>query len=196
MHRIVTRLTRWLRADSFRICVLISLCIHTPALLLISPHPSETATAATGAILMPVQLLSAPAQRPDPEHPTIPQPVPARQTAARQPAASINLNQSAAAAGPYHDYIALLRRRISLQFCYPPAAREQGLSGNTTLLFTISRDGTVGRINISETSGQTLLDQDAITTVRHAAPFATFPPDCDSATLNVTATFCYEITRS
>ena len=183
------RLLRWLQTDSFRICLLISLLLHAPVLLLVSPRATDSGHRAAAAAL-PVRFLPAAPDRPADRPPV-------QQNAdPLQPSASVDLNKSALAEGPYNRYIALLRRRISLQFCYPAAARAQALSGSATLRFSIARDGSLAAIRVTTPSGHPLLDRDALATVRRAAPFDAFPVDFDIATLQVTATFCYDVTRS
>jgi protein TonB len=58
---------------------------------------------------------------------------------------------------------------------YPEQARQRGLSGRLILTVVIRRDGTVKDITLNEPSGQKLLDDAAVRTVRLAEPFPTLP---------------------
>lgn len=59
---------------------------------------------------------------------------------------------------------------------YPEEARRKTLFGELRLAVSIGRDGGVEGIEILKSSGQRVLDQAAIRTVRLAAPFAPLPP--------------------
>ena len=59
---------------------------------------------------------------------------------------------------------------------YPEEARRKTLFGELRLAVSIGRDGGVEGIEILHSSGQRVLDQAAIRTVRLAAPFAPLPP--------------------
>jgi protein TonB len=47
--------------------------------------------------------------------------------------------------------------------------------GKATLRFTLDRDGRVVDVSIEKSSGNSILDQEALAIVRRAAPFPKFP---------------------
>lgn len=59
---------------------------------------------------------------------------------------------------------------------YPQEARRKALFGELRMAVAIGRDGGVEAIEILQGSGQRVLDQAAVRTVRLAAPFAPIPP--------------------
>ena len=58
---------------------------------------------------------------------------------------------------------------------YPEEARQKSMYGDLRLAVTLLPDGTVDSVEILLSSGQRVLDQAAIRTVRLASPFAPFP---------------------
>jgi len=57
---------------------------------------------------------------------------------------------------------------------YPPAAREQGLSGALVLVVSVRPDGSLHEVRVRASSGQPVLDEAAERIVRMAAPFEPF----------------------
>lgn len=60
---------------------------------------------------------------------------------------------------------------------YPEEARQKSLYGDLRLAVTLLPNGTVDSVEVLLSSGQRVLDQAAIRTVRLASPFAPFPPE-------------------
>lgn len=60
---------------------------------------------------------------------------------------------------------------------YPEEARRKAIYGDLRMAVTLLSDGTVDSIEILLSSGQRVLDQAAVRTVRLASPFAPFPPE-------------------
>lgn len=64
-----------------------------------------------------------------------------------------------------------IRDKIEDAKYYPPEARRQKLEGKSALSFEIAEDGSVKTVAITSSSGNELLDNAAIETIRRAAPF-------------------------
>lgn len=60
---------------------------------------------------------------------------------------------------------------------YPEEARQKSLYGDLRLAVTLLPNGSVDSVEVLLSSGQRVLDQAAIRTVRLASPFAPFPPE-------------------
>jgi protein TonB len=77
---------------------------------------------------------------------------------------------------------------------YPEEAKLRHLSGMLVLDVVINYDGTVRHVDILRTSGQKLLDDAAVRTVRLASPFAPLSSDMrkDTDVLHITRTWIYE----
>ncbi|HLH10686.1 MAG TPA: energy transducer TonB [Methylovirgula sp.] len=69
-----------------------------------------------------------------------------------------------------------LFRHIELYRHYPAAARRDHLHGTVETLFLMRRDGTVLDVQVKESSGQSLLDKEAVETIRRAQPLPAIPP--------------------
>jgi len=70
-------------------------------------------------------------------------------------------------------YNALIFGHLARFKRYPPAAR--GAVGKTTLRFMLDRDGKVIDVQITKSSGNNVLDQEALAIMRRANPFPKFP---------------------
>ncbi|WP_347330694.1 energy transducer TonB [Marinimicrobium locisalis] len=60
---------------------------------------------------------------------------------------------------------------------YPPEALDRGITGSLRLSVSINPDGTIHKVEILQSSGQSLLDQAAVQIVHLAAPFDSFPQE-------------------
>ncbi len=81
-------------------------------------------------------------------------------------------NAAAAAKAKYvKQHFAYIKEMIEKEFVYPRIARRRGMEGKVIVSFVICEDGTVHGVNIEESSGHKILDDNAITCVNKAAPF-------------------------
>jgi protein TonB len=64
-----------------------------------------------------------------------------------------------------------LRNIIYRKAVYPPLALEMNITGTVMLSFCVREDGGVENVGILKGSGSPILDRDAVSTVRRAAPF-------------------------
>lgn len=70
-----------------------------------------------------------------------------------------------------------LFRHIARFQRYPALARASGLQGTVQVVFLLRRDGSVADAWIETTSGQFILDDEAVATVRRAAPLPPIPAE-------------------
>lgn len=81
---------------------------------------------------------------------------------------------------------------------YPKEARQRKLYGNLILSVQIAKDGSLEWVRLDKSSGHFILDQAAISIVREAAPFKSFPNDLaekyDSLTIVRTWSFTNNFT--
>ncbi|MFG1400399.1 TonB family protein [Xanthobacter sediminis] len=84
-------------------------------------------------------------------------------------------------------YVQALTKKVQESLVYPAAGRHEGLKGTARVAFALGTDGTLqaGSLRIAESSGQSLLDENALKTVAASAPFGT-PPRPISVTIAVT----------
>ncbi len=76
---------------------------------------------------------------------------------------------------------------------YPQAARQRKIFGSLVLTVSIRSNGQLENVEVSRSSGKSLLDAAAVRIVRLAAPFAPFPPDIrkDTDILSITRTWMF-----
>jgi protein TonB len=75
-----------------------------------------------------------------------------------------------------NDHFAYIKDKILRNVSYPDAARRMGWQGKVVLSFAVAADGSVRAFRIIQSSGFSLLDRNAVETVKDAAPFPK-PPE-------------------
>jgi protein TonB len=106
--------------------------------------------------------------------------------------ATVSLDRPGDADAQYLSYLGHLRSKISSVWQYPPEASAQGLTGTVTVRFSIARSGRLTGLRVTNGSAHQLLDDEALRTIRAAAPFHAFPQEFTISRLNVLASFEYE----
>lgn len=79
---------------------------------------------------------------------------------------------------------------------FPEEALQQGIVGQLRLVTVVKADGTIANVEISQSSGHSILDSAALQIVRQAAPFAPFPPEVrkDWDQMEIIRTWRFDIT--
>ena len=80
------------------------------------------------------------------------------------------------------QHFAYIRERIAQKMVYPRRAQGLGWSGRVVASFVVREDGGVDDLSVTTRSGVPLLDEDALETIRRAAPF---PPPPVRARLSI-----------
>jgi protein TonB len=91
----------------------------------------------------------------------------------------------------YISYFASIKRKIELVWQYPYEAAAAGIQGELTLDFVIARSGRIDSIELVRGSGSKILDDEAIRSIRKAAPFDPIPKDYNIPSLQIRARFVY-----
>jgi TonB family protein len=91
----------------------------------------------------------------------------------------------------YISYFASIKRKIELVWQYPYEAAAAGIQGELTLDFVIARSGTVNSIELVRGSGSKVLDDEAIRSIRKAAPFDPIPAQYKIPSLQIRGRFVY-----
>jgi protein TonB len=91
----------------------------------------------------------------------------------------------------YISYFASIKRKIELVWQYPYEAATAGIQGELTLDFVIARSGKVDSIELIRGSGSKILDDEAIRSIRKAAPFDPIPAQYKIPTLLIRGRFVY-----
>lgn len=91
----------------------------------------------------------------------------------------------------YISYFASIKRKIELVWQYPYEAAAAGVQGELTLDFMITRSGAVQSIELVRSSGSKILDDEAIRSIRVAAPFDPIPAQYEIPGLQIRGRFVY-----
>ena len=94
----------------------------------------------------------------------------------------------------YITYARIIKNRIMQHWIYPPEARGNLVEGKLIVIFSLSKNGNMTRVEINQTSGHEILDKEALRAIRDAAPFPTFPEHITVSQLNINANFDYRLT--
>jgi protein TonB len=89
------------------------------------------------------------------------------------------------------SYFASIKRKIELVWQYPYEAAVAGIQGELTLDFVIARSGAVDSIALIRGSGSKILDDEAIRSIRTAAPFDPIPAEYKIPSLQIRGRFVY-----
>lgn len=95
----------------------------------------------------------------------------------------------------YGSYARVIKEALMRQWQYPRQAMENLIEGKLQVLFSLSREGHLIGIQILDPSGHDILDQEALRSVRSAAPFPPFPGSVTVSKLHITANFEYRLGR-
>ncbi len=93
----------------------------------------------------------------------------------------------------YVSYFSSIKQSIQLIWRYPSSAVRRGIEGETTLEFTIAKDGSILSVNILSSSGYPVLDNEAVNTIKLCSPFNPIPDSLDKEKITITGTFVYKL---
>ncbi len=79
---------------------------------------------------------------------------------------------------------------------YPESARLREEEGRCLLRITVSRQGSIDDVQLLESSGSYVLDEEAIRAVRKGAPYGPLPAAYPHPQLNIMGYFSYNLTRA
>lgn len=84
-----------------------------------------------------------------------------------------------------------VQQKIADRISFPFQAKEEGWDGVVTLTLTILKDGTLEDVQLKESSGHEIFDQDALNTARIVSPFEPFPESLTKEQIVVTVPVVY-----
>jgi len=91
------------------------------------------------------------------------------------------------------EYQSLVIGKIERNKRYPAWAKREGFEGRAYVKFTIFSSGQAENISISSSSGFSILDESAISTVKRASPFPPLPKELDLSQLNLKLAIIFEL---
>ena len=93
----------------------------------------------------------------------------------------------------YISYFASIKRKIELVWQYPADAAMAGKQGYLTVDFVIGRNGHLESVELLQGSGHKILDEEALGSIRKAAPYNPIPKQYGIPNLRIRAHFIYEM---
>lgn len=93
------------------------------------------------------------------------------------------------------EYINSIRKKIELKKRYPIVARDMGIEGRVRIKLVITKDGSLEKVEILETSGHEILDETALRSIRDAAPFLPIPEELKKNKLELSIYLTFEISK-
>jgi len=93
----------------------------------------------------------------------------------------------------YISYFAGIKRKIELVWQYPQEAAAAGLQGDLVIDFVIERSGKLESVELLQGSGHKVLDDEALGSIRKAAPYNPIPDQYKIPNLKIRARFIYEM---
>ncbi len=93
----------------------------------------------------------------------------------------------------YISYFASIKRKIELVWQYPREAVNAGIQGDLTIDFVIGRNGNLESLELLRGSGYKILDDEALGSIRKAAPYNPIPEQYSIPNLRIRAHFIYEM---
>lgn len=97
------------------------------------------------------------------------------------------------ASHPFSSYLQVVVARINSVKRYPRFARLRGIEGRVTLEFVLLGDGRLEKFMITGSSGYAVLDEEAVATLRRAAPFPPVPEKTVDDRIKMTITIVFEL---
>lgn len=91
------------------------------------------------------------------------------------------------------QYQALVIGKIRRNKKYPAWAKREDFEGRAYVKFTIFSSGQAANISISSSSGFSILDKEAISTVKRASPFPPLPKELNLPQLNFKLSVVFEL---
>jgi len=103
------------------------------------------------------------------------------------------LIENAAQGEAANEYLAGIRRQIELAKSFPEAARRQEGEGTAQVEFVVLADGRAGGIKLVKSSNNQVLDDEALATIKRAAPFAPIPASFKSSQITLCIPIVFEL---
>jgi protein TonB len=91
----------------------------------------------------------------------------------------------------HRGYLRMLKEKIEQVWKYPKEAARLGISGDLRVKFIIKRDGKLGEVEVSRTSGYRYLDEAVIKALKDGEPYWPLPDDWEKEDLEINGHFLY-----
>lgn len=89
----------------------------------------------------------------------------------------------------------VIKQKIESARVYPSEARERKIEGIVHIRFTLLADGRVSQVKVVQSSGRSILDESAVTTIHNAGPFPPIPEHFHTDSLILTTSLVYTLEK-
>jgi TonB family protein len=93
----------------------------------------------------------------------------------------------------FNAYKAKIRKKLERNKKYPPSARSRKITGIVKVSFVIIRDGSIHSPKLVESSGEQILDDEAITLLSRVSPLPPIPESITGENLQLTVPIQFSI---
>ncbi|WP_297445449.1 energy transducer TonB [Desulfurobacterium sp.] len=93
------------------------------------------------------------------------------------------------------SYINSVILRLEEKKEYPMVAREMGIQGTVKLILIVDRNGNLVNVQVAESSGFPILDENAVETAKKAK-FPPFPPEVKKSQIKIPVYVIYKLTKN
>jgi len=93
---------------------------------------------------------------------------------------------------PVSEYVRKVSQQIRRNFVYPLAAKEANLEGSLKLTLRVYYTGQLLDVEIRESSGSAVLDENAVNIVKEIAPYPAFPTEMKQKELRIDLPIIYK----
>lgn len=93
----------------------------------------------------------------------------------------------------YKPYLIRIKKKIERCWGYPASAAARRIEGTAMIKFSITAEGALDNIAVTNSSGSAILDQGTIAAIQSAAPFEPIPTTYNLAKLHIQASFDYKM---
>ena len=91
------------------------------------------------------------------------------------------------------NYTNIVQQRVLENIIYPPQAKAAGFQGTVKLALALSYQGQVLGVTIKESSGYSVLDENAVSMAYQVSPYPPFPPSVESDELEIHIPVVYKL---
>jgi len=92
-------------------------------------------------------------------------------------------------------YQDIVKQRIEQERMYPLWAKKQGIEGITHIYFTVLPNGAGQGVKLVRSSGSSVLDEEAIATVKRAGPFPPVPKEISSSSVSMEVAIVFSLDK-
>jgi protein TonB len=92
-------------------------------------------------------------------------------------------------------YLRRIQEKIARSLIYPEPARKKGVEGKTCIKFLLLPSGNVARIELIKSSGEEVLDDAAVETIKQASPFSFYEDLKNRVPIWIRVPIAFKLTR-